>query len=321
MNAFDNKLYEAGCYPLKAEKISILLILLTYRCNLRCTHCYLDASPDQTEDMTLETIDRILNVIENNSRVTTLELSGGEPELNPHFRYFVKSATALGKKLTLASNLTLFNEPGMEDLPDFLAENRVKIFGSLPYYKKEIMEQQRGKGIYDKVISSLKRLNQVGYGQEGLPLELDIEFNPPRTDFAPDHRTLEKMYKENLLEMHGIKFNNLVVLNNAPLGRTRKQLSDEGLNEYMKKLEGAFTPDTVKSGNLMCKYSVCLSPNGDIWDCAFFEKLDIPLKTGKTGIDGFDYESLSKREIMTNPICFYCTANAGVTCYQFDEMN
>ncbi len=319
MNAFDKKkLINIGCYPLKSEKISLLQVLLTLKCNLRCTHCYLDASPESTGEMSLSTIEKVLDVLVQHEQITTIELTGGEAMLNPHFRYFMKSAAALDKKLTVASNLTLFHEPGMDDIPELLAEYNVKIFASLPYYEEEIMEKQRGKGTYKKVIASLKKLNELGYGNEGGQLELDIEFNPSKIDFAPDQQALEKEYKEKLMEMYGITFNRLVVLNNAPLGRTRQSLSEHEYNKYMKELERRFSSETVKDGNLMCKYAIIISPDGKIYNCGFFRYLDLSLSTGNFNIDDFDYEVMSKREITTNPICFYCMAGSGVSCFKFN---
>lgn len=321
MNTFDKKLQELGCYPFKAREISIMLVILTFKCNLRCAHCYLEASPDRTEDMSLETIDSVLDVLTKHEQITTLEFTGGEPVLNQHFRYFVNAAASLNRRLTMATNVTLFNEPGMEDIPELLAEKKVKVFASLPYYSQDIMERQRGKGTYDKVIASLKRLNALGYAQEGSPLELDIEFNPPGTDFVPDPETLEKIFREKLMELHGITFNHLVTLNNAPLGRTRKRMSNDAYDAYMKKLEGRFNEDSVKKGSMLCKYMICVSPEGDLYDCGFYRKLNIPLKDGPMNIRNFDYEKLCTREIVTSPMCFYCAADAGVSCYQPDLAN
>lgn len=321
MNAFEKKLDEIGYYPHKAERISVLCAMLTFKCNLRCTHCYIDASPDRTEMMSLETIDKILDVLKKHDQITTIELSGGEPELNPHFRYFLKSAAEFGKIVTIASNLTLFHEPGMEDLPELLAEHKVKVFASLPHYQEDLMDKQRGKGTYKKVISSLKSLNELGYGQEGTGLEIDLEFNTHKLEFMPDPRILEQIFKEKLMEMHGIKFNMLVVLNNCPLGRTGKLMSDDEYDQYMKALEAKFNPDVVKNENLMCKYMIIISPEGKLSDCVFYQELDLPFKDGRATIDDFDYAMMNKREINTHPMCFFCTADSGVTCFQFDGKN
>ncbi len=314
MNAFDKKLAEYNCPSPKANRVSILVVHVGYKCNLRCTHCYVDSSPDRTELMSLETMNKILNVMKENAEITTLDLTGGAPELNPHYRYFIKSAADMGKKVQVRSNLVIYFEPGMEDLPEFLAENKVKIFASLPHYEEEEMDKQRGKGSYKKVILALKRLNNLGYGKDGTGLELDIEFNPLGASLAPDQRTLTNIYKDKLMKMHGITFNKLIALSNAPLGRLRKLTSDGEFNKYMKELEGKFNPHNVE--DLMCGYYLSISPTGGLYDCGFMQILNVPLKNGDMNIDNFNYDVLSRREIATQPICFICTAGSGMNCFQ-----
>ncbi len=314
MNAFDKKLAEYNCPPPKANRVSILVVHVGYKCNLRCTHCYVDSSPDRAELMSLETMNKILDVMQAHDEITTLDLTGGAPEMNPHYRYFVKTASDMGKKVQVRSNLVIYFEPGMEDLPEFLAENKTKIFASLPHYTEEIMDKQRGKGSYKKVISALKKLNALGYGKEGTGLELDIEFNPLKTDLPPEQDILESAYRYELREIHDITFNKLIALSNAPLGRLRKLMSEDEFNKYMKELESKFNPDTVK--DLMCGYYLSISPAGKLYDCGFMQILDVPLKKGHMNIDNFDYEALSRREIATQPICFICTAGSGMNCFQ-----
>ncbi len=314
MNTFEIKLAEYRCPIPKANKVSILVVHVGYKCNLRCTHCYVDSSPDRTEMMSLETMNKILEVMQANDEITTLDLTGGAPELNHHYKYFVKTASDMGKKVQVRSNLVIYFEPGMEDLPDFLAENKIKIFASLPHYEEKFMDKQRGKGSYKKSITALKRLNELGYGKEGTGLELDIEFNPLRAALAPDQRTLTTIYRDRLMNMHGITFNKLIALSNAPLGRLRKLTPDEQFNKYMKELEGKFNPHTVN--DLMCGYYLSISPSGRLYDCGFMQILDVPLKNGDMHIDNFDYTALSRREIATQPICFICTAGSGMNCFE-----
>jgi radical SAM/Cys-rich protein len=314
MNAFEKKLTEYHCPTPKADRVSILVVHVGYKCNLKCTHCYVDSSPDRKELMSLETMNKILDIMQAHDEITTLDLTGGAPELNPHYRYFVKTASGIGKKVQVRSNLVIYFEAGMDDLPEFLAENKVKIFASLPHYEEDEMDKQRGRGAYRKVITSLKRLNELGYGKDGTGLELDLEFNPLGAALAPDGRILSKVYKEKLLDMHGIVFNNLIALSNAPLGRLRRLMSDDQFSSYMQELERKFNPDTVK--DLMCGYYLSISPSGKIYDCGFMQILDVPLKKGDMDIDNFDYEVLSRRTIATQPICFICTAGAGMNCFR-----
>jgi radical SAM/Cys-rich protein len=314
MNAFDMKLVEHNCPSPKASRVSILVVHVGYKCNLRCTHCYVDSSPDRTEMMSLETMIKVLEVMQAHDEITTLDLTGGAPELNPHYRYFVKTASDMGKKVQVRSNLVIYSEPGMEDLPEFLAENKIKIFASLPHYEEEFTDKQRGKGSHKKSIAALKRLNELGYGKEGTGLELDIEFNPLRAALAPDQRTLTTIYRDRLMNMYGITFNKLIALSNAPLGRLRKLTPDGEFNKYMKELEGKFNPHTVE--DLMCGYYLSISPSGRLYDCGFMQILDVPLKNGDMHIDNFDYNVLSGREIATQPVCFICTAGSGMNCFE-----
>ncbi len=313
MNSFDRKLKEYGHYPLRAGDMTALIVIMGHKCNMRCTHCYVDASPDSTEEMPLSTLEKILDILSRHRQITTVDVSGGAPELHPHFRYFVKSAAGMGRNVLLPSNLTLYDEPGMEDLPEFLAENRVTIIASLPHYTEEVADRQRGKGTYKKVISALKRLNSLGYGREGTSLELNIAFNPAGTSILSDGASLDRAYRDNLKEMHGITFNRLFTLNNMPIGRMRKSMSDEEFDKYMKELEERFNPDTVDT--LMCRTSVSYGfDGGKVYDCDFWRVLDMPIRNGGAGIDDFDYGALSSREIVTHPLCFMCTAGSGCTC-------
>jgi radical SAM/Cys-rich protein len=313
MNSFDKKLKEFGYSTPEANSISVFCVLLGDKCNMRCRHCYLDSSPDSTGEMSLDTIKKILKILEENNKITTVELTGGEPLLHPHFKYFVEEASALGKKVMIASNLTLLTEPEMRGMAEFLKKHKVKIYGSLPSYSEKDVDRQRGKGAYQKIISAVKLLNDFGYGKEGTSLELDLEYNPEKASIAPDRLTLEKLYREKLMEMHGITFNNLITLTNAPIGRLRKTMTDEEYDAYISKLEHNFNPETVK--NMMCKSMLTVAHDGKFYDCGFLYKLNIPVKNGNSTIDSFNYEALSKREIATAPVCLICTAGSGLSCF------
>lgn len=313
MNRFDLKLNDMGHYPLKADDVSTLQVNMGYKCNLRCTHCHVDASPGRTEEMSSVTIDRLIEILLNNDEITAVDITGGSPELNPNYKRFVKSAVALGKKVLVRSNLAILTEPGMEDISDFLAKYKVKIIASLPCYTAEGVDGQRGKGTYEKAVSVLKRLNELGYGQEGTGLEIDIMFNPAKEGIAPDQKMLEKAYREKLKEMHGITFNHLIALSNMPIGRLGKSMSASEKELYLKQLEEKFNPATVT--DVMCRHLISVAPDGTLFDCDFWQVLKLPVKTRNSNdVNSFDYTSLSNREIITASLCFMCTAGAGASC-------
>ncbi|GBD96543.1 MAG TPA: radical SAM/Cys-rich domain protein [Nitrospirae bacterium] len=312
MNAFDKKLLSTRAYPLRAKDISAIQVNMGYKCNLRCTHCHIDASPDRTEMMLSSTVDKIIDILQKQAEITSLDITGGSPEYNPDFNRLVKSASAMGKKVMVRSNLAIYTEEGMEDIPSFLADNKVKIIASLPCYTEEGVDGQRGKGTYKKVILVLKHLNKLGYGQGNSDLEIDIMFNPGKEGIAPDQQMLENAYKEKLKEMHGITFNNLIALSNMPIGRFGKSISGEERTEYLLRLEEKYNPQTVE--NLMCRHLISVSPDGKIYDCDFWQVLNLPVKNGSSRIEDFDYSNLKNREIVTNPFCFMCTAGAGASC-------
>lgn len=310
MNSFDDKLKGlTEYYPLRAEKIFLLTVNIGYKCNLRCAHCFVESSPDRTEIMSRDTMDSILDVLRKHDEITTIEITGGAIELNPHFRYFAKSISDMGKTVFAVTNLTLFGEPEYSDLPAFLAENGMTVFTSLPSYDETDMEKQRGRGSYKKVMSAMKRLNEVGYGKGGTSLELNILVNPLKTAITASQQMVEDIFREKLMEMHGITFNHLLTLNNIPVGRMRKSLSDDALRQYLNKLEEKFNPGIIR--NLMCRHMLDVDPDGKLYDCGFWQMEKIPIRTKSTHVHNFDYEELKNREIVTNPLCFACTAAEG----------
>lgn len=317
MNIFDKKLKETGNYPLKAKEVNTLEANVGYKCNLTCSHCYVEASPSRTEEMPLNVINKILNVLRKTDAITIVDITGGAPELNPHFKYLVKSASDIGKNVMVRSNLAICTEPGMEDIPEFLAENKIKILASLPCYTEQGVDSQRGKGTYKKVITVLKRLNKLGYGVKGSSLKIDLVFNPLKASIAPDRQMIENIYREKLKEMHNIIFNHVIALNNAPVGRMRKSMSEDELKTFMRELEEKFNPNAVE--NLMCRYIINVSYEGKLYDCDCTQITKLPVKTGNASIDNFDYEKLKNREIVTMPLCFMCTAGAGSSCIPINK--
>ena len=313
MNIFEQKLKDTTTfYPLKAEDITTLQVNMGYKCNLSCTHCHVEASPDRTEQMSSATVDKLLGILREHKQITTVDITGGSPELNPYFKYFVKSCSHMGKKVIVRSNLVVYTQKGMEDIPPFLADNKIKIIASLPCYTEEGVDSQRGKGTYKKAISVLKQFNELGYGEKGTGLEIDIMFNPAGAAVAPDQHMLENVYKEKLKEMHGITFNHLIALSNMPIGRLGENMSDEEKRKYLKELEDKFNPGTVE--NVMCRYLISVSPDGRLFDCDFWQIINLPIKNGSSRIEDFDYRKLKNREIVTLPMCLMCTAGAGASC-------
>ncbi len=313
MNIFDLKIKETGFYPLQAEDISTLQVNMGYKCNLACSHCHVEASPDRTEEMSPETVDTVLAILREHNQITAVDITGGSPELNPSFKHFVKSCAEMGKQVMVRSNLAVNTEPGMDNIPEFLAENKVKIIASLPCYTEEGVDSQRGKGTYHKAIKVLKKLNSLDYGNDGTGLEIEIMFNPAKEGIAPDQHMLQNAYKEKLNEMHGITFNNLIALSNMPIGRLGKSLSADEIKDYLNKLEESFNPAAVK--NVMCRHLISVSPDGRLFDCDFWQMLNLSMRNGNSNrVDNFNYSELSKRKIVTNNLCLMCTAGAGASC-------
>lgn len=311
-NSFDIKLNEIGEYPLKAKRIDTLQVNMGYKCNLRCSHCHVGASPDRKEMMPLTTIAHVLSILRENSEIITVDVTGGSPELNPYFGFFVKTCVHLGKKMLVRSNLAVYTEEGKQNVPQFLADHHVKIVASLPCYSEAGVESQRGKGTYWKAVSVLKHLNELGYGRVGTGLELDIMFNPAGASAAPEQQSLEKAYKSSLFQAHGIVFNRLIALSNMPIGRLGEMMTEERKQTYLKALEEQFNPHTVE--HLMCRHLISVSPEGKLYDCDFWQMLNLPIQNDIARVADFDYEELQYREIVTNPLCFLCTAGAGASC-------
>jgi len=256
---------------------------------------------------------KVLTILRENDEIDIIDITGGSPELNPYFKYLVKSCADIGKKIIVRTNLAIYSEPEMKAIPEFLAENKVKITASLPCYSEEGVDGQRGKGTYKKAIAALSRLNSLGYGiNNGTGLEMDIMFNPAKADIAPDQQLLEKAYREKLREMHGITFNHLIALSNMPIGRLGRSISEDDNLNYTKKLKDKFNPCTIE--NIMCRHLINVSPDGSLFDCDFWQMLNLPVTTQCSHVDNFDYEILSNREIVTTPLCYMCTAGAGASC-------
>ncbi|MCP4249944.1 MAG: radical SAM/Cys-rich domain protein [bacterium] len=298
---------------LRALGLSTLMVNLGRRCNQACHHCHVDAGPNRTEEMTRQTVDLVLGALRRFG-IEILDVTGGAPEMNPHFRYLVREAVGLGCRVVDRCNLTVFFEPGYEDLPEFLAEHQVQITASLPSDQADIADRQRGVGSFTKSVAALRKLNELGYGKPNTGLTLNLVHNPSCTDLAAPQGELERRFKRELLDRFGIEFDRLWAMNNMPINRFRDHLRREGQwLEYTNHLVRAFNPDTVDG--LMCRRTLSVGYDGRLHDCDFNQVLGIPLIQGLPAhIRDLDASLLRSRAINTAGHCFGCTAGAGSSC-------
>ncbi len=298
---------------LRALGLSTLMVNLGWRCNQACNHCHVNAGPNRTEEMTRETVDHVLSAIRRFD-IETLDITGGAPELNPHFRYLAREASQMGCRVVDRCNLTIFFEPGQEDLPEFLAENGIHVTASLPSDDADVADAQRGRGTFAKSIAALQKLNELGYAKPETGLTLNLVFNPTGTDLGGSQHALEQRYKRELFDRYGIVFDRLFVMNNMPINRFEHFLKREGQwSKYMTKLVGEFNPDATDG--MMCRRTLSVGYDGRLFDCDFNQVTDRPLTHGLPDhIRNLDAALLRRREINTASHCFGCTAGAGSSC-------
>ncbi|EDX78533.1 radical SAM domain protein [Coleofasciculus chthonoplastes PCC 7420] len=308
--------------PLTKNKITVLQINLGKRCNLACTHCHVEAGPKRTEELTPEICDQLIELIHRFPQIKTVDLTGGAPEMNYGFKPLVEAARATGKEVIVRSNLTIFFEPGFQNLPDYFAQHQVRVVASLPCYLEDNVDKMRGKGVYNDSIRAIQRLNQLGYGKNP-QLILDLVYNPVlpvSEDFSltPNQVKLEQDYKRFLKENFDIEFNQLFTITNLPIGRTKFYLQRIKLyTPYLKFLEDNFNPTTVE--HLMCRNELSIDYRGNVYDCDFNQMEEIPAKsgTGETLTVGKLLAAGSLDiidEIRTASYCYGCTAGCGSSC-------
>lgn len=308
--------------PLSKQNISVLQVNLGKRCNLACNHCHVEASPKRIEELSPEICQQIVELIAKFPQIQIVDLTGGAPEMNYGFKLLVKAARQYHKKIIVRSNLTIFFESGFQDLPEYFAENQIRVVASLPCYLADNVDQMRGFGVFNHSIRALQLLNQLGYGSEE-NLILDLVYNPqlPKSeDFSltPEQTKLEKNYKDFLNTNFGIKFNNLFTITNIPIGRTKLYLERQKLYApYLKFLEKNFNPQTTE--HLMCRNELSIDYLGNIYDCDFNQMMDLPARTsnGRTltvakllEIGNLDLVS----EVQTANYCYGCTSGSGSSC-------
>jgi len=297
---------------IKRGPVEIVQVNIGRRCNQACHHCHVEAGPTRTENMDETTVDQIIRLLEASTSVSTIDITGGAPELNPHFQRLVLAARELNLKVIDRCNLTVFFEKGQEMTPFFLRDHGVHVVASLPCYSKDNVEKQRGRGAFGKSIEALKILNDLGYGHPDSNLRLDLVYNPTGPFLPPSQSKLEADYKRELKELFGIEFNHLFTITNMPIKRFLHDLERAGkLEAYMELLVNSFNPQAANS--VMCKNLVSVAWNGELFDCDFNQMLD--LHSGRVSVwDLASFDELNKNEITFANHCFACTAGAGSSC-------
>ena len=301
-----------GFPALRRARLETLQVNLGYKCNQSCVHCHVNAGPSRTEMMPREVVSDVITFA-GVAAVRALDITGGAPELHPQFRELVARIRALGIHVIDRCNLTILEEPGQEDLAAFLSENGVEIIASLPCYTEELVDRQRGKGVYERSVRALRRLNALGYGTE---LPLNLVYNPQGPSLPPPQAELEEQYKRMLAERHGIVFHRLYTLANMPIQRFGSMLVSKGqFNEYMRLLHEAHREENLET--VMCRTLVSVDWQGYAYDCDFNQMLALPLQVG--GKKRVRLAELIGRELAGNPIavrdhCYGCTAGQGSSC-------
>ncbi|MBF0287741.1 MAG: arsenosugar biosynthesis radical SAM protein ArsS [SAR324 cluster bacterium] len=299
---------------LSREQLTTLQVNLGKLCNQACHHCHVNAGPNRTEQMTRQTADRVLTILENSLSITTLDITGGAPELNPHFRYLTEEAHRLQRHIMDRCNLTVILENGQETLADFLAAHHVEIVASLPCYLSENVDKQRGDGVFDKSIRALQKLNDGGYGKPGSGRVLNLVYNPTGNALPPPQPSLEAEYKKQLKTLFDIEFNNLFTITNMPISRFAQQLKRNGqLDSYITLLIQAFNPSTIE--NVMCRNLVSVDWQGNLFDCDFNQMLEVPVPGEQRTLWDIDsIDDYQEHRIATGTHCFGCVAGSGSSC-------
>lgn len=318
-NDFERLLKERSL-DLSSLSIDTLQVNVSLKCNQACLHCHVNSSPKRTEQMSKKIIDKCLEILANHPQIKNLDITGGAPELNPHFDYFVLEAKILDKHIMVRHNLTVTidGDPTTGEskmyLPKFYAENEIEVISSLPYYQEYFTDKQRGRGVFDKSIRSLRMLNEAGYGEEDDNLILNLVYNPVGAFLPAPQKSLEKDFKKELWKNYRLKFNKLLTITNMPIHRFKEQLEILGtLDDYLEKLINAFNPVAAKG--VMCRSLLSISYDGKIFDCDFNQMLDLQICLDKPmTVFDFNYKKLISRKIIFDSHCFGCTAGAGSSC-------
>ncbi len=310
---FERRLGQAGLSPLHATGITVFQINVGKLCNQTCRHCHVDAGPDRTESMSKKTAELCLAALAKTD-IPAVDITGGAPELNPNFRWLVEQAHALGRHVMDRCNLSVLLLPSQADLAEFLAAHRVEIIASLPAYRANQTDAQRGKGIFEKSIGALSLLNRLGYGRPDSGLLLNLVYNPVGAFLPPRQDGIEAQFRKELRARHGIEFNRLYTITNMPISRFLEFLMESGnYDAYMDRLANAFNP--VAAAGVMCRSTISVGWDGTLYDCDFNQMLDLPVdERMPRHIRDFDPSRLGARRIVTGNHCYGCTAGAGSSC-------
>ena len=310
---FDCALQESHLFPMTATGIEVFQINVGKLCNQSCKHCHVEAGPFRTEAISRETLESCLDILKEID-TPTVDLTGGAPELNPHFRWFVKEVKKLGRQIMVRSNLTIILEPGQEDLPEYYRDHGVEVVASLPYFLERNVDTQRGQGIFRKSILALERLNEIGYGQEDTGLILDLVYNPGGAFLPPPQTAIEADFKREMERRYHISFNRLFTIANMPLGRFLHFLERTGnFESYMQRLIDAYNPEAA--AGVMCRHTLSVGWDGTLYDCDFNQMLALNCDHGAPAhLNEFDLKKLKTRRIVTGLHCYGCTAGAGSSC-------
>ena len=313
LKPFDAILSESRIYPLTATGITIFQVNIGRLCNQLCKHCHVNAGPDRKEIMQKNTMEICLDIIEKTD-IPTVDITGGAPEMNPNFRWFVKEFSKRGRHVMVRSNLTILTEPDYKNLPEFFAENKVEVIASFPHYLEQTLDRQRGNGVFKKSIEALKQLNSIGYGKQDSGLILNLVYNPAGAFLPPSQKALEADYKREMLKKCGIVFNNLFTITNMPIGRFLNYLrASQNYDAYMQKLTSNYNPNAASQ--VMCRYTLSVGWDGSLYDCDFNQMLGMKVNHGApSNIKAFDITRLCKRQIVTGIHCYGCTAGGGSSC-------
>ncbi len=310
--AFKERLQQINPVFIRFDSLQTLQLNLGNLCNLSCHHCHVNASPKGKEVMAQEVMAKVIGFLSRQSGIT-LDITGGCPELNPHFRFLIEATDGLSPRRIVRSNLTIMEEPEMGWLPEFYRDHGLVITASLPCYLEENVDRQRGKGVHAKSIAALKKLNAIGYGRTH---ELNLVYNPGGDYIPGSQKELEAAYKTELLERHGVTFNHLYAITNAPIGRFREYLEMKGAYErYLNLLATSFNPDAAR--NIMCRTLVSVDWKGFLYNCDFNQAVGLPI-TGEDGgilmIDDLEKTARTGNELFLAQHCYCCTAGEGSSC-------
>lgn len=311
---FQQKLEESNLYPLKPTGIEIFQVNIGKMCNQVCKHCHVDAGPDRKEIMTKETMSQCLEALKENPFLKTVDITGGAPEMNPDFGWFVEEIKNIGRHIIVRCNLTIIlANQKFHDLPQFYKQHEIEVVSSLPFYTQDRTDRQRGKGVFDDSIKALQMLNETGYGREGTGLLLNLVYNPAGAFLPTSQHALEFDYKNVLMTKYGIEFNNLFAITNLPISRFLDYLLQTGNYEkYMQKLIDAYNP--VAAENVMCRNTISIGWDGYLYDCDFNQMLEMKLDSESNHISQFSIKTLANRNIKVGQHCYGCTAGAGSSC-------